>query len=122
MHTGECERRAGDVIGIAVHIAARVAAMAGPGEIWVSRTVRDIIGGCGLALTSTGKHRLKGVPELWELYQLCPEEEDVTVDVQARGLRATDRLAITAARRAPRLMQAVSRLDSAWHRRRASRG
>jgi class 3 adenylate cyclase len=121
VHTGECERRAGDVIGIAVHIAARVAAIAGPGEIWVSRTVRDIVGGSGLTLTSRGMHRLKGVPELWELYQLHPEEEDVTVAAQPSALRATDRLAITAARHAPRLMQAASRIDGARHRRRASR-
>jgi class 3 adenylate cyclase len=121
VHTGECERRAGDVIGIAVHIAARVAAIAGPGEIWVSRTVRDIVGGSGLTLRSRGMHRLKGVPESWELYQLRPEEEDVTVAAQPSALRATDRLAVTAARRAPRLMQAASRVDGAWHRRRANR-
>jgi class 3 adenylate cyclase/pimeloyl-ACP methyl ester carboxylesterase len=119
VHTGECERRAGDVIGIAVHIAARVSAMAGPGEIWVTRTVRDIIGGSGLALRSRGEHRLKGVPEPWELFELRAHEENVTVGTESRTLRPVDRLAITAARRVPRIVQAVNRLDCAWHRRRA---
>jgi hypothetical protein len=59
-------------------------------------------------------HRLKGIPERWELYQLDPEDEDVTVAAQPSALRPTGRLAITGARHPPRLMQTAGRVDGAW--------
>ena len=68
LHTGECELIDGDVAGIAVHIAARVSAQAGPGEVLVSRTVRDLVTGSGIALQPRGAHELKGVPGSWELF------------------------------------------------------
>jgi class 3 adenylate cyclase len=68
LHTGECERVAGDVGGIAVHIAARVIAEAGAGEVLVSRTVTDLVAGSGLGFAPRGTHELKGVPGAWELY------------------------------------------------------
>ena len=67
MHTGEIEMRGEDVSGIGVHIAARVAAIAGAGELLVSRTVRDLVGGAGYEFISRGTHPLKGMAEPWEL-------------------------------------------------------
>jgi len=67
-HTGEVEVRGDDIGGLAVHIAARVAALAGPGEILTSSTVRDLVAGSGIEFTSRGAHALKGVPGQWELY------------------------------------------------------
>ena len=68
VHTGECEVMDADIGGIAVHIAARVGALAGPGEVLVSRTVKDLVAGSGLEFAARGTHELKGVPEAWELY------------------------------------------------------
>lgn len=62
-HTGELEIVGDDVAGLGVHIGARVAALAGPGEVLVSRTVKDLVAGSGLEFVSRGVHRLKGVPE-----------------------------------------------------------
>jgi class 3 adenylate cyclase len=68
LHTGEIEVTDGDVQGIAVHIAARISALAGPGEVLASRTVNDLVAGSGLRFQERGKHNLKGVQELMELY------------------------------------------------------
>lgn len=68
LHTGECEMTGADVGGIAVHIAARVGALAGPGEVLVSRTVKDLIAGSGIELVDRGTHTLKGIPDAWQLY------------------------------------------------------
>jgi len=68
IHMGQCEVRGDDLGGIAVHIGARVAALAGPGEILVSRTVRDLIAGSDVTLEDRGEHALKGVPDEWRLY------------------------------------------------------
>jgi len=70
LHTGECEMIGDDVGGIAVHIGARVAAMAGPGEVLVSSTVKDLVAGSGLCFTDRGTHPLKGVPGEWRLYSV----------------------------------------------------
>ncbi|MBV9093639.1 MAG: alpha/beta fold hydrolase [Streptosporangiaceae bacterium] len=69
VHTGEMERGpAGEVRGIAVHTGARVAALAGPGEILVSRTIRDLLAGSPIRLASRGDHELQGVPGTWEIF------------------------------------------------------
>jgi pimeloyl-ACP methyl ester carboxylesterase len=68
LHAGECERRHGGISGIAVHTAARVAALAGPGEVLVSRTVKDLVAGSGLGFEDRGSHTLKGVPDDWHLF------------------------------------------------------
>jgi pimeloyl-ACP methyl ester carboxylesterase len=70
VHTGECERRGDDVAGLAVHIAARVAALAGADEVLVSRTVCDLVAGSALHFESRGEHELKGVDRRWELFAL----------------------------------------------------
>jgi pimeloyl-ACP methyl ester carboxylesterase/class 3 adenylate cyclase len=68
LHTGECEVVGEKVRGVAVHIGARVAALAAPGEVLVSRTVRDLVAGSGLAFEDRGTHVLKGVPGGWQLF------------------------------------------------------
>ena len=70
VHTGECERLGDDIGGIAVHTAARIAALAGPGEVLVSSTVRDLVAGSRLPFVDRGTHALKGVPETWNLFAL----------------------------------------------------
>jgi class 3 adenylate cyclase len=70
LHTGEVELRGDDVHGIGVHIAARVMAEAGPGEVVVSSTVKDLVVGSGIAFEDRGTHRLKGVPDEWRLYSV----------------------------------------------------
>jgi class 3 adenylate cyclase len=74
MHSGEIERRGNDVGGLGVHIAARVAAMAEPGEILVSRTVVDLVVGSGVAFEPRGRHELRGVPGKWDLAALTAVE------------------------------------------------
>ncbi len=71
VHTGEVELRGAAIGGIAVHIGARVMQAAGPGEVLVSRTVRDILIGSGVRLTERGSRVLKGVPGEWELYAVA---------------------------------------------------
>ncbi len=71
LHTGECEVRGNDVGGIAVHIGARVSALAGPSEILVSGTLRDLVVGSGLAFEDRGPHELKGVPGEWRLFAVA---------------------------------------------------
>ncbi len=68
LHSGEVELRGDDVAGMAVHVAARVAATAGAGEVLVSSTVKDLVAGAGLVFEDRGERELKGVPEAWRLY------------------------------------------------------
>jgi class 3 adenylate cyclase len=69
VHTGEVDLADdGDVNGIAVHIAARIAALASPGEVLVSNTVKDLVAGPGITFEDRGIHALKGVPDDWKLY------------------------------------------------------
>jgi pimeloyl-ACP methyl ester carboxylesterase/class 3 adenylate cyclase len=71
LHTGEVERIDRKVGGIAVNIGARVGAAAGPSEVLVSQTVRDLVAGSGLAFEDAGEHELKGVPDRWRLYRVA---------------------------------------------------
>jgi class 3 adenylate cyclase len=68
LHTGECEVRGDDIGGIAVHIGARVCALAGPSDVLVSNTLRDLVIGSGLEFEDRGAHGLKGVPGEWHLF------------------------------------------------------
>jgi class 3 adenylate cyclase len=70
LHTGECQVIEGKIGGITVHIAARVAALAEPGEVLVSRTIKDLSAGSGIRFEDRGTHALKGVPEAWQLYRV----------------------------------------------------
>jgi class 3 adenylate cyclase len=71
LHTGECRTIDGKIAGLAVSIGARVTSLAGPSEILVSQTVRDLIAGSGLDLTDRGEHDLKGVPGVWRVYAVA---------------------------------------------------
>jgi class 3 adenylate cyclase len=68
LHTGEIKVADNDVQGLAVHIASRISALAGPGEVLVSRTVKDLVSCSGLRFTERGKHSLKGLQEPMDLY------------------------------------------------------
>lgn len=70
LHTGEVELREGDVAGVAVHVGARVAALAEAGEVLVSKTVKDLVLGSGLEFADRGEHELKGVPDRWQLFSV----------------------------------------------------
>jgi class 3 adenylate cyclase len=72
VHTGEVEAIDGKVGGIAVAIGARIASTAGPSEVLVSSTVRDLVAGSGLAFEDAGEHELKGVPDRWRLFRVAP--------------------------------------------------
>jgi class 3 adenylate cyclase len=72
VHTGECEVIGSKLGGIAVHIGARVAARAAPGEVLVSSTVKDLVAGSGLSFADRGPAELKGIPGEWRLYALAP--------------------------------------------------
>jgi class 3 adenylate cyclase len=72
VHTGEVELAGTDIRGIAVHIGARVASKAGPSEVLVSQTVKDLVAGSGLTFEDAGEHELKGVPDRWHLYRAAP--------------------------------------------------
>ncbi len=72
LHTGECERRGNDLAGIAVHIGARVASLAGPGEVLVTNTVRDLVAGSRIEFTDRGRQDLKGVPGEWHVLAVRP--------------------------------------------------
>ena len=71
LHTGEVELIGDDIGGIAVHVAARISALAGAGEVFASRTVRDLAVGSGVAFEPAGSHTLKGVPDEWEIYSVA---------------------------------------------------
>jgi pimeloyl-ACP methyl ester carboxylesterase len=71
VHTGECELVGGKVAGLAVHTGARVASMAGPSEVLVSQTVKDLVAGSGIEFADRGKHELKGVPGEWNVYSVA---------------------------------------------------
>jgi class 3 adenylate cyclase len=72
LHTGECEVMGDTLSGLAVHIGARVAAAAGPGEVWVSSTVKDLVAGSNLRFADRGLHVLKGIPGEWRLFAVEP--------------------------------------------------
>ena len=71
LHTGECEIRGDDIGGIGVHIGARVSALAGPNDVLVSSTLRDLVIGSGLEFEERGAHELKGVPGEWRLFAVA---------------------------------------------------
>jgi class 3 adenylate cyclase/pimeloyl-ACP methyl ester carboxylesterase len=126
VHTGECDLIGGDVGGMAVHIGARVAAHASPGEVLVSSAVRDLVVGSGIDFADRGNHELKGVPGEWRLLAVADHRptpplatlrvrDEVAPNAELR--RRGDRAALRLARRAPRAMRLVSRAA----RRRAAR-
>lgn len=73
IHTGECEIRGDDIGGIAVHVAARIADLAGPSEVLVSSTVRDLAAGTDTSFVPRGSHALRGVPRKWRIFSAEPK-------------------------------------------------
>jgi class 3 adenylate cyclase len=130
IHAGECEVMGDDVGGIAVHIAARVNAVARAGEILVSRTVRDLVVGSGIAFEERGTQTLKGVPGEWSLLAVVPEgaaQESPEVTITKietpsprETMRRSDRIAAAVARRAPGVLRAASRLETRRRARQAT--
>ena len=121
VHTGELERTGMDITGMTVHVGARVAALAGPGEVLVSRTVKDLLLGSGMQFRERGSKTLRGVPGRWDLYALAGHQPSVVTGA-ADELLATpaDRLALRVAQRAPRLARGAVAVGNAWQRRRAA--
>jgi class 3 adenylate cyclase/pimeloyl-ACP methyl ester carboxylesterase len=72
LHSGECEARGDDLAGVAVHIGSRVAGIAGPGEVLVTSTVRDLVAGSGIEFADRGRHTLRGIPGEWQLLAVTP--------------------------------------------------
>ena len=70
LHTGEVTFEGDDIAGLGVAIGARVGAKAGPNEVLVSQTVKDLVAGSGLTFEDAGEHELKGVPDRWHLYRV----------------------------------------------------
>jgi class 3 adenylate cyclase len=75
LHAGECELIDGKMAGLAVHIGARVAATAAPGQVLVSSTVRDLVAGSGIAFEERGEHELKGIPGSWTLHAVVATQQ-----------------------------------------------
>jgi class 3 adenylate cyclase/pimeloyl-ACP methyl ester carboxylesterase len=110
LHTGECERRGTDVTGLAVHIGARIGALAGPDEVLVSGTVRDLVLGSGIKFADRGRHVLKGLPGEWPVFAVA----DITtpaplIDNRNETLSVAERTVLATRRRAPALGRMFAR-------------
>jgi class 3 adenylate cyclase len=114
VHTGECEVIGDDLGGMAVHIGARVQALAPPGTVLVSGTVKDLVVGSEMLFADHGEHELKGVPGTWRIYALTGEQQAAVRPLEAPGVQMgpSDRVVVTLARRAPRAMRVGARLAS----------
>jgi class 3 adenylate cyclase len=114
VHTGECEAIGDDLGGLAVHIGARVGAKAESGEVLVSGTVKDLVVGSEMRFSDRGEHELKGVPGSWRLYALGDERRqgprEQPLDGPAAHMGTGDRIAVSLARRAPRIMRLGARV------------
>jgi class 3 adenylate cyclase len=127
IHTGECELLDNDIGGIAVHIAARILGHAGPGEILVSRTVRDLVVGSGTGFEDRGSVELRGVPGTRELLAVerhgarpgsAEAELAATPTPDPRtAMRRSDRAVEVMARRTPWILRGMARLAPATDRR-----
>ena len=120
IHTGECELLDADIGGLAVHIAARILGQAGAGEIVVSRTVRDLVVGSGIAFTDHGTFELRGVPDRWELLAVdrnglqADSAEAKMASLPTPGPRETmrpaDKAVVAMAKRTPWILRGVARI------------
>jgi pimeloyl-ACP methyl ester carboxylesterase len=118
IHTGECELLDSDIGGIAVHIAARILGQAGPGEILVSRTVRDLVVGSGTAFDDRGTVTLRGVPGRWQLLAVDRhgrrssdlELASLPTPGPRTAMRRSDRAVGVIARRTPWILRGMARM------------
>lgn len=125
VHVGECELLADDIGGIAVHIAARILGQAGPGEVLVSRTVRDLVVGSGTGFSDRGTVELRGVTGAWQLLAVdrhgpSPGSAEAGLMSMATpgprsAMRRTDRAAGVVAKRMPWMLRALARLNAPTH-------
>src|SRR5689334_14999987 len=123
IHTGECELLDADIGGLAVHIAARICGRAGPRDILVSRTVRDLVVGSGTGFEDRGSVELRGVPGIWQLLAVdrhgaragSAEAELASMPTPGRrtAMRRSDRAVEVIARRTPWIMRGMARLAPA---------
>ena len=88
VHTGECELEDGRLRGVAVHVGARLASLARPGEVLVSSTVRDVVAGSGLRFVDRGLHELRGVPGQRRLFAARWDESGAFTAARREGRRA----------------------------------
>ena len=125
VHAGECEVADDDISGIAAHIGARIMSLAGPAEVLVSATVRDLVFGSGVEFDSRGEHELKGVPGRWSVHAVVADRRDdqrpasqATAEQAAltpsplATMNAADRALVGVASRAPRLSRFALRMVS----------
>ncbi len=120
IHTGECELIDDDIGGLAVHIAARILGQAGAGEILVSRTVRDLVVGSGIAFDEHGTFELRGVPGVWDLLAVDrhgaqPDSAEakltsISTPGPRAAMRPSDRAVVAMARRTPWILRGVARI------------
>ena len=112
VHTGEAELAAdGRLAGLAVHIGARVAASARPGEVLASGTVKELVVGSGLEFEDRGTHELKGVPGEWRLFAVAGKRaRPAPLPPASDGMTRADRTAVMLARRAPTAMRLAARV------------
>jgi class 3 adenylate cyclase len=131
VHSGECERRGEDLAGVAVNIGARIGALAQPGEVLASSTVRELVLGSGLEFAERGSHVLKGVPGEWRLHAVAGDGRtdarpvgDVDPETAAltpgprETMRLGDRAMLAATTRAPGMLRAIGRASMRRERRR----
>jgi class 3 adenylate cyclase/pimeloyl-ACP methyl ester carboxylesterase len=118
VHTGEIELIGEDVGGMAVHIAARITALADAGEVLASSTVKDLIAGSGITFVDRGERDLKGVPDRWQVYRVADDQPGQPEPIDDERLRRRgDRAAAALARRAPSIGRAISRVVAPSSRR-----
>ena len=127
IHTGECELLDADIGGLAVHIAARILAQAGAGEILVSRTVRDLVVGSGTGFEDRGSVELRGVPGTWQLLAVDrhgPPAGSVEAELASTptpgprtAMRRSDRAVAVMAKRTPWILRGMAHLTPATRRR-----
>jgi class 3 adenylate cyclase len=115
LHAGEVENIGGDLGGLAVHIGARVSAMAAPGEVLVSSTVKDLVVGSELRFEDRGEHALKGVPGQWRVHAVTDAvdaaDRGPALDSSDAHMTLGDRALVAMVRRAPRAMRTAARLS-----------
>ena len=111
VHTGDVEVLSDDVAGQSVHMAARIAALAGPGEVLVSSSVRELSAGSPIEFNARGEYELKGFPGSWELYSAARPSEELIIDLrEPKALNAVDHISLFLARRAPGALRSLASL------------
>ncbi len=114
LHTGEVEIVDADLRGLTVHIAARICAEGGPGEVLVSRTARELVIGSDVTLAHRATRRLKGVPGEWSLFAVVDgDSRPASVPARRDELRLGDAVGLALARRTPRALRTMIRAEQA---------